>query len=86
MSDNEKRILVISAILGIALGWFAATSNLSPIKPAPERPVLRLLSRLARLGLWAAMFADPPPAPTHRLAHARVDNDGHRVLNHGEGW
>lgn len=83
--QRDIQILVIAGILGIALGWFAATSPLSPVKPAPERPVLRFLAKVAKLGLWALMVAEPPPAQ-HNLVHARVDEHGHKVLHHGEGW
>lgn len=82
----DLRPLVLAGIAGIALGWFAATSPVSPVKPAPERPVLRFLARVAKLGLWAMAFADPPPTATHRVVHARVDEHGQRVLHHGEGW
>lgn len=83
--QRDIQILVIAGILGIALGWFAATSPLSPIKPEPQRPVLRFLARVAKVGLWALMVADPPPAQ-HHIVHARVGEDGHKVLQHGEGW
>lgn len=83
----DFRPIVIAAILGVALGWFAATSPASPVRPAPERPVLRLLARVAKLGLWALAFAEPPPSQDrHYVVHARVDEDGNRVLHHGEGW
>lgn len=89
MNDRQRdiRICVIAAILGIALGWFAATSPASPIKPAPERPVLRFLAKLAKTGLWVMMFAEQPPQESkHYIVHARVDEDGNKVLNHGQGW
>lgn len=81
---QDMKLLVLAGIAGIAIGWFAATSDVSPIKPAPDRPVLRLLSRAARLGLWALMFAEQPPR--QQLVHARMDDHGDRVLNHAEGW
>lgn len=81
----DIRILVLSAIAGIALGWWAATSPASPVKPAPERPVLRFLARLAKLGLYVMWVAEPP-AERRYVVHARVDADGHKVLHHGEGW
>lgn len=84
--QRDMRILVLSAVAGIALGWWAATSPMSPVKPAPERPVLRFLARLAKGALWVAMFAEQPPAERHYVVHARVDADGHKVVNHGEGW
>ena len=82
----DLRPFVIAGILGVALGWFAATSPVSPVKPAPERPVLRFLARMAKLGLWVVAFADPPPADVHHVVHARVDEHGQKVLHHGEGW
>lgn len=84
--ERDLRPLVIAGILGLALGWFAATSPISPVKPAPERPVLKFLARVAKLGLWVVAFADPPPADVHRVVHARVDEHGNKVLHHGEGW
>jgi hypothetical protein len=49
----------------------------------------RLARIAARLGLWAALAAEPAPpqADGRQLVHApSVDADGHRVVNHGEGW
>jgi hypothetical protein len=43
----------------------------------------------ARLGLRLALFAEPAPAQadSRQLVHApSVDADGHRVVDHGEGW
>lgn len=86
--QRDIRICVIAAILGCALGWFAATSPASPIRPAPDRPVLRFLARVAKVGLWVMWAAEPPPKADSRayIVHARVDEDGHKVLNHGQGW
>ena len=36
--QRDLRPLVIAGILGLALGWFAATSPISPVKPAPPSP------------------------------------------------
>lgn len=86
--QRDVRIMVIAGILGCALGWFAATSPASPIKPAPDRPVLRFLAKVARTGLWVMMFAEqrPKEESRHYIVHARVDEDGNKVLNHGQGW
>jgi hypothetical protein len=54
--------------------------------------VLQAVGRLARiaarLGLWMAMAAEPAPqADGRQLVHApSVDAEGHRVVDHGEGW
>ncbi len=87
MTKREMQTAVVVALVAVMLTWWAATSDYSPVKPEPNRPVLRLVQRLARLGLWAMMFAEPPPAePQHYVVHARVDENGHRVINHGQGW
>ena len=87
MTKREIQSAVVVGIVAVMLTWWAATSDYSPVKPEPQRPVLRLIQRLARLGLWAMMFAEQPPAEQPQyVVHARVDEGGHRVLNHGEGW
>lgn len=87
MSKREIQTAVVVGLVAVMLTWWAATSDYSPVKPEPQRPVLRLLARLAKAGLWVMMFADPPPSDTqHYVVHARVDADGHRIVNHGQGW
>jgi hypothetical protein len=86
------RKLVSVVVICLAAGWWLGSSPSSPINPTPQRPVLQKLSRLAilaaRLGLRLALFAEPPPqADGRQLVHATaVDADGHRVVDHGEGW
>jgi hypothetical protein len=87
------RKLVATVLVCLAVGWWLGSSPSSPINPTPQRPVLQAVGRLARiaarLGLWAAMAAEPAPpqADGRQLVHApAVDADGHRVVDHGEGW
>jgi hypothetical protein len=86
MSKREIQTAVVVGLVAVMLTWWAATSDYSPVKPEPARPVLRFVQRLARLGLWAMAFAEQPPAEQAYVVHARVGADGHRVLNHGQGW
>ena len=86
MSKREIQTAVVVGLVAVMLTWWAATSDYSPVKPEPQRPVLRFVQRLARLGLWAMMFAEQPPAEQAYVVHARVDENGNRVLNHGQGW
>jgi hypothetical protein len=90
MLIDRKTIAIV--LVALAVGWWLGSSPSSPINPTPQRPVLQAVGRLARiaarLGLWAAMAAEAPPqADGRQLVHApAVDADGHRVVDHGEGW
>jgi hypothetical protein len=88
MNNRDLRMISVSVIVAAAVTWAAATSDYSPIKPKPasDRPILRLVQRLARLGLWVMWAADPPPTEEFYVVHARVDEDGNRIINHGRGW
>jgi hypothetical protein len=86
------RKLVSIVLVCLAAGWWLGSSPSSPINPTPQRPVLAAVGRLARiaarLGLWAALAAEAPPqADGRQLVNApSVDADGHRVIDHAEGW
>jgi hypothetical protein len=86
------RKLIAVVLVALAAGWWLGSSPASPINPTPQRPVLAAVGRLARiaarLGLWMALAAEPPPqADSRQLVHApAIDADGHRVVDHGEGW
>jgi hypothetical protein len=86
MTQKEMQTAVVVGLVAVMLTWWAATSDYSPVKPEPQRPVLRLLARLAKAGLWVMMFAEQPPQEARYVVHARVDENGHRVINHGQGW
>ena len=85
------RKLVAIVLVCLAAGWWLGSSPSSPINPTPQRPVLQAVGRLARiaarLGLWVAMAAESPPAERQQIVRGpAVDAEGHRVLDHGEGW
>jgi hypothetical protein len=94
--SRTTRIALASAFVGAVVAWWAATSASSPIAPRPNRPVLTAFARLtrtaARLGLWFALAADPPPAakPTderQKLVKApSIGPDGAPAVDHAEGW
>jgi hypothetical protein len=86
MTQREIQTAVVVGLVAAMLTWWTATSDHSPLKPHQDRPVLRLIQRIARVGLWVMWCAEPPPAEQAYVVHARVDADGNRVLNHGQGW
>lgn len=85
------RKLIAIVVFCLLAGWWLGSSPASPINPTPQRPVLQAFARLtrtaARLGLWIAFAAEAPPVETQQIVRGpSLDADGHRVLNHGEGW
>ena len=83
----SDRNIVIAGLVCLAIGWWLASSPSSPIKPEvePRRPVLRFVARVAKTFLWVMMVAERPPQEGN-IVHARIDAEGHQVLNHGQGW
>ena len=89
----DRRLIAI-VLVCLAVGWWLGSSPSSPINPTPQRPVLHALAKLtrtaARLGLWMAFAAEPAPQssqnPQQLVRGPAVDSEGHRVINHAEGW
>jgi hypothetical protein len=89
MTKDDLRKVFVAVLVAVAVTWCAATSDYSPIKPQPrhDRPVLRLIQRLARAGLWVMWCAEPAPPAPNMVYHAQAyDREGNRVLDHGKGW
>lgn len=86
----SRNILVVACVVSLVLGYLAAcVPGFDPINPfvphKPDRPVARLLSRLARLGLWVMVFAEPPPNSQYRATPPASGEEGTFVC-HAEGW
>ena len=89
----DRKFLAV-VLVALAAGWWLGSSPASPISPTPQRPGLQAVGRLARiaarLGLWMAMAAEPAPQssqnPQQLVRGPAVDAEGHRIVNHGEGW
>jgi hypothetical protein len=87
MSKDDIKKIAITALVCVAVTWCAATSDYSPVKPQQDRPVLRFVKRLAKVGLWVLWCAEPAPPAPNMVYHAQAyDRDGNRVLDHGKGW
>lgn len=69
-------------VVGYAVANVPRFDPLHPFSPHPNRPVLRLLARVAKLGLWVAAFCDPPPDQEQYVRGCAPDD----VLCHVEGW
>lgn len=86
----SKNTLVAACVACLVAGYLVAcVPGFDPINPfvpkKPDRPVARLLARLARLGLWVMVFAEPAPQVQYRAVPPRHDSDGSLVC-HAEGW
>jgi hypothetical protein len=88
-----KRHAILAAAAVLLLLWFSASAS-GPFPtppfgpPRPDRPVLRVIARIAKTFLWVALVAEGPQAvgAEQQIVRARVDDEGHRVLEHGKGW
>lgn len=73
------RIVIAAVLLTLGLSNLVSTES-EP--PRPNRPVLNLLGRLAKLGLWIMLAGEEQPRET-RMAQQTVGEDGYVVLDHG---
>jgi hypothetical protein len=72
----RQRICMV--VLGVAIGWMANEAFTPDKRP---RPVLSIVSRVARLALWwFALQEEPQQCPAH---HDGVGPDGYAVVDHG---
>jgi hypothetical protein len=80
----DKNVLVIVA--AVVIGGLALQTLPAP-NPKPERPVLKFLAKVAKLGLWVLMAHSPSMPKVYATEHVhQVNDNGERILNHNEGW
>lgn len=73
---------IIAAGVGVfLLGWFLGQQPVNPWKPQKDRPVLTLLAKVAKTGLWL-LVVEPVP---DNLPEYTVVAD-HNRINHRRGW
>lgn len=84
-----KRSIVAACLACLVAGYLAASvpgfDPVNPFNPRPQRPFLKLVSRLAKLGLWVTVFAEPPPRPVEQQ-YAAAHCDDRAMVCHAEGW
>jgi hypothetical protein len=85
----SKRSILLVGLACIVVGCLVSTvpgfDPLNPFSPKPQRPVIKFLARLAKLGLWVTVFAEPQPLPPEKQYAAR-HADGRAMICHAEGW
>ena len=85
----SKRSLVLACLGCLAVGYLVSTvpgfDPVNPFAPQPQRPVIKFLARLAKLGLWVTVFAEPQPMAPESQYAARHCDDG-TMICHAEGW
>lgn len=77
--------LLMPCLVCLVIGYAAANVKETLVPSMPGRPVARLFQRLARLGLWVAVFAEPAPQPVERQ-YASLHGDESTMVCHAEGW
>jgi len=79
----DTRVLIVA---GLIVAGGLCFQTLPAPRPKPERPVLRFLAKVAKIGLWV-LVAHHQPAPQTFAVHTyHVDEHGQRVLANREGW
>ena len=83
----DKR-LVYAFIAGLAFAWWMNSGEAplpTPFNPTPsnDRPVLRLVAKLAKNALWFMLIAEPAPEQTERrLVQTVIGDDGYPTIDH----
>ena len=79
MSTNAKRFAALLLCVA-AFGWSMATEAQSGRR-------IGIIRMLARLGLRAVALREPTPEECVVLhQHTPADEDGGRIINHGDWW
>ena len=96
MTIPVKFLFPLVLVVGIAAGFWLGAAPASPVNPNPPQPIKRAIAGVirnaARLALWVTVFKpvpfmQPAPQPKEQLVKApAVDAEGHRIVDHGDGW
>jgi hypothetical protein len=84
MPSVSRNTFVASCLACLVAGYMVACvpgfDPINPFRPSRDRPVMRFIQRLAKIGLWVAVFAEPPPTPIQHV-YREPGN-----ICHSEGW
>ena len=82
---SKNRMLALFACCLVA-GYLVACAPgfkpLNPFTPHRDRPLIRMITRLAKIGLWVSVFAEPQ---SQGVRYARAYNEK-ELICHAEGW
>jgi hypothetical protein len=86
---SKRTLVAVGAACLIAGYLISCVPGFDPVNPfvpkRPDRPVARLLARMAKLGLWVMVFAEPAPQRYPQPQYARMIECSNGVC-HSEGW
>lgn len=85
MNSFSLRTVAIVCVVAFAFGMWQAQPADNP-KPLADRPILRALAKIAKVGLWVMLAAEPAPDSQPQIVHAHIQPDGTHGLNHSRGW
>jgi hypothetical protein len=88
---NIDKRLVYAFIAGLAFAWWMSSGSAptpTPFDPTPtDRPVMRIVAKLAKNALWFLLVAEPAPDQTERqMVQHIVGDDGYPVIDHARAF
>lgn len=81
MKFSARTVIAIVAITVASTAYVTGGSTPNPFEPEKERPILTAIARAAKMFLWLAFVADPPPQDYEPIQQS-VTVDGHPVISH----
>ena len=86
----NRSTLVLSCLACLVVGYLVASvpgfDPVNPFSPHKDRPVARFLAKIAKLGLWVAVFAERQPVPVEQQYAAAHHGLPPGSICHAEGW
>ena len=84
---TKRTVIAICAAFLVAAYFVSNTgfNPLDPLRPANDRPFVRFLARVAKIGLWVAVFAEPSNQEP-RVQYKDYRNRDEAMICHREGW
>lgn len=82
MKFSARTVIAIIAITVASTVYISGGgSTPNPFEPEKQRPILTAIARAAKMFLWLAFVADPPPEEYEPIQQT-VTLDGYPVISH----